>query len=281
MLRTTVRLRDTAATARRWSRGTLAFVEPVQQIAAVSWLPVVDAGRVDVAVQHKMRQDRSGQSRRAKVAALRVAQQRAERRRRLLLIGAVVLVATVAVVLTLVLSRPTPRPSATDVAPASGVGLPPWPLPSDPEPGMKAAGLVSNPMEGAVQHFHAHLDILVDGQGVTIPAGLGIDTRRGQIAELHTHNDYPGLLHVESGSSTATFTLGQLFVEWGVKLDATDLGGLHTTAGKQLTAYVDGQKVDGDPGRIQLANHQEIALVYGSGASSQVPATWDFAAANV
>lgn len=234
-----------------------------------------------MAGQEKVRPGRSAQSRRARVAALRVVQQQAERRRRLLLIGAVAVVAMVGVVLTVALSRPSARPSAAELSPASGVALPPWPLPTDPEPGMKAAGLVSNPMEGAVQHFHAHLDILVDGRSVTIPAGIGIDTRRGQIAELHTHSDYPGLLHVESGSDTATFTLGQLFVEWGVKLDTADLGGLHTTAVKQLTAYVNGKKVDEDPSRIQLANHQEIALVYASGTPARIPAAWDFASANV
>ena len=144
---------------------------------------------------------------------------------------------------------------------------------------MKAAGLVSNPMEGAVQHFHAHLDILDDGQPVEVPANLGIDPHRGLIAELHTHDD-SGILHVESGSSTLTFTLGQLFVEWGVRLDADDLGGLHAGNGKELHAYVDGQEVQGDPGSIQLANHQEIALVYGT-PPAQVPSTYDFAAAGV
>ena len=145
---------------------------------------------------------------------------------------------------------------------------------------MQAAGLVSNPMEGAVQHFHAHLDILADGSAVEVPANLGIDPHRGLIAELHTH-DASGILHVESGSKTLTFTLGQLFTEWGVRLDAEDLGGLRATDGKQLRAYVDGRQVDGDPGVIQLTNHQEVALVYGASTPSQVPTTYDFAAAGL
>ena len=138
-------------------------------------------------------------------------------------------------------SRRRPPNPAAGRWEASGVALPPWPAPTDPEAGIQAAGLVANPMEGAVQHFHAHLDILVDGQPVVVPAYLGIDQRRGQYAELHTHDD-SGILHVESGSTSLTFTLGQLFTEWGVKLDANDLGGLAAGNGKQLRAYVDGQR---------------------------------------
>ena len=150
---------------------------------------------------------------------------------------------------------------------------------SDPEQGMQAAGLVSNPMEGAVQHFHAHLDVVDDGRPVEVPANLGIDPHRGLIAELHTHDD-SGILHVESGSQTLTFTLGQLFTEWGVRLDVDDLGGLHADGAHPFHVYVDGRQVDGDPGQIQLANHQEIALVYGTPPAS-VPSSYDFAAAGV
>lgn len=143
---------------------------------------------------------------------------------------------------------------------------------------MLAADLVSNPMEGAVQHFHTHLDILVDGSAVEVPANLGIDPHRRLIAELHTH-DASGILHVESGSNTLQFTLGQLFTEWGVRLDPDDLGGLRAGNSKQLRAYVDGRQVAGDPSAIQLTNHQEVALVYGTNTPASVPSTYDFAAA--
>jgi len=121
---------------------------------------------------------------------------------------------------------------------------------------------------------------LVDGRPVEVPADLGIDQHRGLIAELHTHDD-SGVLHVESGDSHLTFTLGQLFTEWGVELDAEDLGGLHADGGEQLRAYVDGRPVEGDPGRIELADHQEIALVYGTGQPGHVPDSYDFAAAGL
>jgi hypothetical protein len=213
--------------------------------------------------------------------AARAADKRAARRRQLILAGLVITIAALAVVAVVTLwPSSAKRPVEAGPVAASGVGLPPWPAPADPEAGMQAAGLVSNPMEGAVQHFHAHLDILVDGQPVKVPANLGIDQHRRLIAELHTHDD-SGILHVESGSSTLTFTLGQLFTEWGVRLDADDRGGLQARDGKKLRAYVDGRQVEDDPSRIQLANHQEIALVYGSGSPPPVPASYDFAAAGL
>ena len=219
-------------------------------------------------------------SRRAQLEAARLAQQRATRRRQLVLAGVVILVAVLATVAALTLRPSSARPVQAAPQAATGVGLPPWPAPAEPQQGMQAAGLVSNPMEGAVQHFHAHLDILVDGRPVEVPADLGIDQHRGLIAELHTHDD-SGVLHVESGDSHLTFTLGQLFTEWGVELDAEDLGGLHADGGEQLRAYVDGRPVEGDPGRIQLADHQEIALVYGAGQPGHVPDSYDFAAAGL
>lgn len=221
---------------------------------------------------------RSDRDRRAKVEALRLAQQRTARRRRLL--TALVALVAAAVILTVVLTHRSATPAAVPPPAGAGTGLPPWPAPIDPAAGEQAAGLVVNPMEGAVQHFHAHLDILVDGRPVTVPANLGIDLRQQLIAELHTHDDL-GILHVEASSPTATFTLGQLFSEWGVKLDAQDLGGLRTGDGKQLRTFVDGRPHPGDPSSIQLADHQEIALVFGTGTPSNVPASYDFAAHNL
>src|SRR3954451_14151257 len=89
----------------------------------------------------------AAQSRRAKVDALRAHQQRADRRRRILLVGAVALLAAVALLTTVVFTRDQSTPAAFRPASPAGTGLPPWPAPDDPHPGIEAAGLVSNPME--------------------------------------------------------------------------------------------------------------------------------------
>ena len=196
-------------------------------------------------------------------------------RRRLVLLALAASVAVVALVVAVLgLSAPPRVPSSYA---GGGSALPPWPAPADPAVGVRAAGLTTAPSEGMVQHFHVHLDLLVDGQPVPVPANLGIDVRQQLYAELHTHAE-TGVVHAEAASTATTFTLGQLFVEWGVRLDEGHLGGLETGAGKQLWAYVDGRPLVGDPARLRLVDHQEIVLAYGSAPPAAVPATFDFVA---
>lgn len=196
-------------------------------------------------------------------------------RRRVVLLTLVAVVSVLGLVLAVLgLSAPPRVPSSYA---AGGTALPPWPAPVDPAEGESAAGLHAAPSEGVVQHFHVHLDLLVDDRPVPVPANLGIDVRQQLYAELHTHAD-TGVVHAEAASTATTFTLGQLFVEWGVRLDEHHLGGLEAGGGKQLRAYVDGRPLVGDPARLRLVDHQEIVLAYGSQAPSPVPSTFDFVA---
>jgi hypothetical protein len=197
------------------------------------------------------------------------------RRRRLVLAALVASVSVVALVVAVLgLSAP---PTVPATYAGGGTALPPWPAPVDPAAGVRAAGLQAAPSEGMVQHFHVHLDLLVDGQPVPVPANLGIDVREQLYAELHTHAE-TGVVHAEAASAETTFTLGQLFVEWGVRLDADHLGGLTAGDGKQLRAYVDGRPLAGDPARLRLVDHQEIVLAYGAEPPEPVPSTFDFVA---
>jgi hypothetical protein len=155
---------------------------------------------------------------------------------------------------------------------------PSWPRPGDTADRARAIGLSVAPMEGTARHFHSHLDILVDGRPVDVPAELGIATGGDAMSELHTH-DTTGVLHIEAPTTGKRYALGQLFAEWNLRLDATDLGGLKTGGGRTLTAYVDGRRQDGDPARIELAPHREIALIFGpAGARPKVPASYSFPA---
>src|SRR5690349_2214049 len=128
---------------------------------------------------------------------------------------------------------------------------PPWPAPAHPLAAAAVAGLRSNTMEGTVVHYHAHLDILVDGKPVVVPGNLGIDTTAGQLAEVHTH-DATGVIHIEAPDKGHRYVLGQVCAEWDVRLDATHLGGLVAGNGKTLQAYVGGKPVSGNPARIEL-----------------------------
>jgi hypothetical protein len=159
--------------------------------------------------------------------------------------------------------------------PAKGTGMPPWPLPADPLAGAKAAGLDIGVMEATNKHFHAHLDVLVNGQKITVPDNLGIAANGQQLAELHTHDD-SGVLHIEA-PTTKRYTLGQLFDEWNVRLTAAAIGGLKTDATHTLIAYVNGKPQTGDPAAIELTAHREIALVYGpKGQKIPVPSSYNF-----
>lgn len=124
-------------------------------------------------------------------------------------------------------------------------------------------------MEGTVLHHHEHLDLYVNGQAVTVPAEVGIDQEAGFLTALHTH-DVSGVIHVESPLERS-FTLGQFFCEWGVKLNAACLGPYR---GK-LHWWVDGKPMQGNPALLPLRQHQEIVIAVGQPPTT-VPSSYDF-----
>jgi hypothetical protein len=219
-------------------------------------------------------------SRNARTAAARKAVERARREHRRswpftgAMIGFVAAIVA-AVVLVVVLHQPdtaaaSPVIPATPLATANGrTDQPPWSLPADTAAQVRAAGLPMLTTEGTVEHIHAHLDVIVNGQTVVVPADLGIDPSTGQPSPLHTH-DTTGVLHIESPVQ-ANFSLGQLFTEWQVTLSANQIGGLKAGNGEMLQAYVNGKPYQGDPASIILHTHDEIAIVYGTPAEQANP----------
>lgn len=215
-------------------------------------------------------------STRERVAAARAEERRRERRRWLVTIGATgaVVAALGAAAAWAIVSnnKAAERPAAN-----GGTGNPPWPVPADTIANARAVGLNIAPTEGNALHIHAHLDVIVNGKKVPVPANLGISPAGNELAELHTHDDN-GVLHIESPSKDKKFTLGELFSEWDVRLTPTQIGGLKTDATRTLTAYINGKAQPGDPAAIQLTAHRQIALVYGDkNAKVDVPASYKFA----
>jgi hypothetical protein len=157
---------------------------------------------------------------------------------------------------------------------------PPWPLPADARPYIEAAGLKVLGEEQLEVHYHAHLDVIADGQPVTVPAGVGFVVQDGKatgITVLHTH-DPSGVVHIES-ATRSPYTLGQFVTEWGVALSRDQLGGLHADPGHVLETYVNGRRFDGDPATIRLERHLEIAIWYGpTGETPKVPKSYKFPA---
>ena len=142
---------------------------------------------------------------------------------------------------------------------------------------LDALGLPALAQEGTVLHIHQHLDLYVNGRRVTVPAGIGIDEVQGFISPLHTH-DETGVIHVES-PDRRTFTLGQFFGVWGLRLTPRCLGGYCATGSKSLRVFVNGKRYSGDPRALPLAAHEEILVAFGTRAQlpHPVPARFAFA----
>ncbi len=139
-----------------------------------------------------------------------------------------------------------------------GSSMPPWPAPDDVSARAEAAGLDLGPM-GTAEHYHPHLRVIVGGEEVPVPAGIGVDPVTGAMSALHTHEG-DGTLHVEADTVGEVFTLGQLFTQWGVNLTATQIGGARAAGGQLVKVTSDGVSVDGDPATLRLRPDQTIEL---------------------
>jgi hypothetical protein len=157
---------------------------------------------------------------------------------------------------------------------AQARGGPPWPAPAHVAAGVRAAGLTLQPVPGQVVRYAVHLEVIVDGRPVTVPAGIGIDYRAHLIADLYS-TDTSGIIHVASDSQQGVYTLGQFFAEWQVALAADRLGGLRIWRHDPVEVYLDGSRVPGDPASLVLAPHQEIVVAYRAG-SAGIPASYAF-----
>ncbi len=120
--------------------------------------------------------------------------------------------------------------------------------------------------------MHAHLTIFAAGRPIVVPYGIGIgpplrgvNTPAGPFVELgscfmwlHTHAS-DGIIHIESPSQR-TYTLGQFFAVWGLRLSRSQVG----PARGKVTVFYDGKVWTGDPGSIPLTGETQIQLDVGS-----------------
>jgi len=186
----------------------------------------------------------------------------------------------------------------TACATATPLTRPSWLAPPDPMALAEQAGVETTEVEHVTTHTHAHLDVMVDGERVTIPAGIGIDieapvgidiqpTDDGTatqyfvtqcdapcLSALHTH-DPGGIIHTESqNANQEPFTLGQFFTEWGVRLDDSCVGEF-CKPGTRVEVYLDDQRYNGNPADIELETHLEIAIIIGT-PPDRIPDSFPF-----
>ena len=166
-------------------------------------------------------------------------------------------------------------------APASPASLPgllkteaPWPANAD-ESAARADAL-GLPAEGTTLHEHANVQVFINGTQQPVPADIGADASTGGFASLHTHDD-TGTIHIES-SQARTFTLGELFGVWGVRLTPSCVGGYCNDQTNQLRVFVGGEESSGDPREIALDDQSVIVVTYGTEKQlpDPIPSTFDF-----
>jgi len=235
----------------------------------------------------------------AKIAEMRAAEARRKRRQRWLIgAGAVVVVAAIAVGITLAVSNGG-SPAATGgastpklkLASLSTLGtLQPAPSPGSLGPeqvpipgaaaltgtstkatGQKVDGIGCSSSEQTLFHIHAHLTIFVNGSPRQVPAGIGIPGAKAQNSAqgpfvssgtcfywLHTHAA-DGIVHIESPVQR-TYTLGNFFDEWGQPLGPGQVG----PDKGHVTAIYNGHLYEGNPRDIPLTKHAQIQLEVGT-----------------
>jgi hypothetical protein len=172
------------------------------------------------------------------------------------------------------------RSGSSAGAPAPGaLGPEKVPIPSVPvlagtsakATGQAVDGISCQTSEQTLFHIHTHLTIFVNGQQRQVPAGIGIP---GAVAEqtsagpfidsgtcfywLHTHAA-DGIIHIESPVQR-TYTLGELFDEWGQPLGPDQVG----PARGKVTVIVNGKVFKGNPRDVPLGSRENLQVEVGT-----------------
>lgn len=136
--------------------------------------------------------------------------------------------------------------------------------------GQTIDGIRCDRAEGAVFHIHQHVAISVHGKSLEIPSDIGRPIVTPCLYWIHTHGP-GGLVHVEA-PKFRTFTLGNFFDIWGEPLGATSVSSVRVKRG-DLHIFVNGKAYRGDPRKIELSQHTDIAIEAGPPYSNPVPFT--------
>ncbi len=173
---------------------------------------------------------------------------------------------------------------SASAAPIPRSGEPPWPRPDDTITLARRAGIEPDRKEYLTYHVHAHLDVFVNGEPVTVPAALGIEVQdpgvktfedvgkpteyggieecsQACIASLHTHSE-DGVVHIEA-PKRADYRLGQFFELWDMRLTARCVGA-YCAPRSPIAVFVDGRRLRTNPADLVFEEGQEVAIVIGS-----------------
>lgn len=142
-------------------------------------------------------------------------------------------------------------------------------LNAQPATGQTVDGLQCLPQQGGALHIHQYLDLYVNGQQQTVPPGTGIVNSANCLYPLHVHNGEPNVIHNETNQQNVSFTLGQFFDIWGVKLSGSQVGAYQVDSSHKLVIKLIDKNgavttYTGNPYNMQLGDEETIYLLYNS-----------------
>jgi hypothetical protein len=141
-----------------------------------------------------------------------------------------------------------------------------------PPTAMAISGIECHRSEQLNYHIHSHLDVFVNGVPQQTPSKIGILASPSCLYWLHTHSE-DGIIHVEAPEARE-FTVGQFLDIWKQTLTNSTTF-FDSVSGLPVTAYVDGERFEGDYRTIPIESLKEIALAYGT-PPKDIPADYDF-----
>jgi hypothetical protein len=141
-----------------------------------------------------------------------------------------------------------------------------------PPTAMAISGIECNRSEQLNYHIHSGLDVFVNGVQQQVPSNIGILSSPSCLYWLHTHSAN-GIIHIEA-AETREFLLGQFIDVWEQTL-TNSTAFFDSVSDMPVTAYVDGQRFEGDYRTIPLESLREIVLAYGT-PPEDIPAEHDF-----
>ncbi len=158
-------------------------------------------------------------------------------------------------------------------------GAPSFALPEDPGAQIRASGLRELPDDAEVIRSRVHVAVIINDFPVEVPAGIGV-TPNGSSPLSTTDTDGIVIIQTEvpegADDTAPTYTLGQLFTEWGVRLDKTCVAAYCSDESHQLLGWVNGQLV-GDPASIALVDLDQVVVWFGPrDVNPAIPASHDF-----
>lgn len=125
--------------------------------------------------------------------------------------------------------------------------------------------IACNTNEYTVLHNHAHLDVFVNGNSVSVPSQIGI-VDNTCLYWMHAHND-SGVIHMESPKSLE-FTLGEFVDIWKATKE-------FPISGATPKIFVNGKAMNTSLSETKINQHDEIVLIYGN-EPSQIPSFYQF-----